>query len=383
MKTLDYNAFKRLSDVHEARCISILMPVHQKGVEVLNKEDQLLYKNLLKEAQLQAQAKGYAGSLFDKVLSKAADLLTDNEFWRHQEAGLAVFVADDMMEAYPLSGTLNPVVGVGHQFLVKPLIPFLRQDPAFFLLVLGLEGVRLFQMDNSQIEEVRLAVPKGILEVSGSDVVEDKVGMHSGGGRKGGMVYHGYGEGKDDRKMERDAYFHETAGVINEWLANRELPLVLAGLPDQVAMYRKHNTYRNVFPEALTGNPAVAELDGLRKSAVELLRPLVVDEVKEEKKALVQKFYLTERGSCQLAEILPAAMGGRVDTLFIDEDFEQWGIYDQAHAKVVFSEEENLASVSLTNMAAVAVLENGGQVYLEKRKDLPVEESGINALYRY
>jgi hypothetical protein len=89
------------------------------------------------------------------------------------------------------------------------------------------------------------------------------------------------------------------------------------------------------------------------------------------------------RASIDIKKIIPAAVQGKVDTLFLEKNSDIFGIYDLSNGGLSMQEELSTANVSLTNLAARKVFEQGGTVYLLDIKDMPDPSSGLNALFRY
>ncbi|HSN08958.1 MAG TPA: hypothetical protein VLS85_07960, partial [Hanamia sp.] len=82
-------------------------------------------------------------------------------------------------------------------------------------------------------------------------------------------------------------------------------------------------------------------------------------------------------------DIVPEAMHGKIDTLFMLKDQDVFGMVDEVSDQVEYKEGAELAEVSLFNMAAKETFLHGGNVYLVEQEEMPDGFSIINALYRY
>ena len=100
MTLLTKKAFTQLSGVHAPTCISIFIPTHRAGQEVLEKKDQLALKNQLKEVSHNLAGQGYSDQEVKSMLEPAAQLLEDTEFWRHQSDGLALFISEGFFQKF-------------------------------------------------------------------------------------------------------------------------------------------------------------------------------------------------------------------------------------------------------------------------------------------
>ncbi len=72
-----------------------------------------------------------------------------------------------------------------------------------------------------------------------------------------------------------------------------------------------------------------------------------------------------------------------METLFVQNQAEVWGTFDAATREVKINENHEKPNVSLLNMAAIKTFQNGGQVYLVEKDEMPDPQSVINALYRF
>ncbi|MCB0534150.1 MAG: hypothetical protein KDD14_18245 [Saprospiraceae bacterium] len=384
MTTLTRKEFEVLAKVEDSRCVSIFLPTHRNGREVLNHQDQLVFKNLLKQIGADLEKRGYSAKETAAFLSPAQLLLEDGGFWRNQSEGLAVFIATDFLRFYALPLTFEPEYQILHEFYLKPLLPVCMGNPEFYLLTLNFHAVNFYRGTKTGLREIfpENALPQRIEEVVGFDYRQKFLGFHAQGGGTPQTVFHGRGDGKDDKKDEVLAFFRAINKTVTDYLGAETAPLLVASLDYLFPLYEKVSTYPYLFPKHISGNPAYEQPDVLHQQALDLLTTEFEQE-KVLKKDQFLQFHDTPRTSTDIQQIIPAAIGGQVETLFLAKDFETWGIYDNRDASVHLQETQNLSNTLLANLAAVAVLQNGGSVYVEAREGLPLPVSGINALYRY
>lgn len=89
-----------------------------------------------------------------------------------------------------------------------------------------------------------------------------------------------------------------------------------------------------------------------------------------------------ERASTDLNEILPAAFGGRVETLFVADDIESWGHYDARASVALLHDERRPGDFDLIDCAAAETLIRHGQIYALAHRNVPGGEQ-IAAIFRY
>lgn len=384
MTHLDKKHLERLAGVHSRLCISIFIPTHSAGEETLKGQDHLEFKQQLKQVRQKLEGRSLEDFEIDKYMQPLYDLMEDSVYWRHQKQGLAVFSSEDIFENYELPISVESEVHVANSFFLKPLMPMLARNGKFLLLTLELNKVQLYLMTEEGTAHVPLPkdTPARLEEAVGFDYEEKSLQFRSQQQKKQGSVFHGQGEGKEDRKDEILRFFRTIDQGVAEAVGDTTMPLMLAGLDYLLPIYRKANTYAHLSEKQLTIHPSDLQLATLHKEAWNLMGPYFEEEL-EEKKALFLQHQNSSRTSLDLEEVLTMAFRGNVDSLFLDRDFEAWGIYEPKNEQVREGSKEDPANVSLTNLAAIQVFLKGGKVYLLEKEKMPVNYSGIISLNRF
>ena len=385
MTYLTREQFSTLATRDGGRCVSIFMPAHRAGEEVLNKKDRIHLKNLMKQIHLDLEERGFDQRSIDTFMNPLVELSKDEEFWHHQSEGLAIFLSTELCETFHLPFAVEPFYHISYEFYLKPMIPLMMGDGRFFLLTLSLEDLHLYEGNREALRNVTMPepLPKRLEEVVGFDLEETSAGFH--GQRAGGhgqTIHHGQGEGKDDHKGEILEYFREVDRRIMEVLHEEKAPLMLAGMDHLMALYRQVNRYPHLYEEGLSGNPQYTPRPELHKKAWDILA-FHFDQGRRHKAELMNQWAYTDRSSMAVEDIVTAALHGRVDTLFLDKDAMIWGVYDPKDLSLRTQEEQNLSNVEMCNKVAIEVLLHGGEVYLSDKEALPQPVSVMNALYRY
>lgn len=91
---------------------------------------------------------------------------------------------------------------------------------------------RLFEADQYEIKEIRTgdAFPENLLDAVGRDVEQKILQYRSGQTNTGFGLYHGKGEGKEDKEIEIAKYLHVVDHGLNEILDDFSTPLVIASV---------------------------------------------------------------------------------------------------------------------------------------------------------
>jgi hypothetical protein len=367
--------------------ISMFMPMMQR--RAATQQNAIRCKNLLRQAEEQLLANGVRPQEAQELVQPVKQLLADHVFWQRQNQGLALFLAPQIFRAYRVPLSLDELVVVTHRFHIKPLLPLLSGDGHFLVLALSQKEVRLLQGTRYSISEVELqGVPQGIAEALRYDDVEKK-GHHYPGsqGRPAGgvMPLAGHGVGIDDATHEpQDAilrYFQQVDAGLHMFLRNEHAPLVLAGVEYLLPIYHRANTYPYVLEGWVTGNPEGLRPEELQERAWAIVHPhfqQAQDAAANQYRQLVG----TGRASGDIGAVVMAAYDGRVDTLFIAVDRQQWGSFDGESRTVQAHREAMAGDDDLLDVAAMYTLLKRGTIYAVGLDQMP-ECTPAAAILRY
>jgi hypothetical protein len=341
------------------RCVSIYMPTQKAGAET--QQNAIRLKNLLKEAEEKLSEAGMRSVEAREMLKPAEDLLQREEFWQHQEDGLALFIAPGSFKTYRLSREFEELVMVAENFYVKPLLPLLTTEGRFFVLTLSQGGVKLLEGDRSTLTEVNVdELPDNLADALRFDDPEKQLQWHTGTATPAGQgdrpaMFHGHGVGDEDEKERIQRYFQKIASALQDTIAAETRPLVLVGLDFLLPIYRQVNRYPHLVEEGITINPEVLNQEELHSRAWEVVEPFFTQKREE----ALDRFRISagrgsEQASTNLEEIVQAAYGKRVETLFVPLGGRQWGRYDLADNKVELHNEPQAGDEDLLDFAIQA-----------------------------
>lgn len=385
MPILNKEQFESLANFNNNPCISIFIPTERAGKEVLEEEAKLRLKSEWKKVYERLKAMNLGQEKIDKLGKPVEDLIGDRDFWRHQSDGLAIFLADGFFEKHTLPVNFETFSYVADHFYLKPLVPMLNRDSRFYLLAIQLDKVKLYEATQYSIGEVKVddLVPSQLEDRVGYDY-EDKDRKHkTQNNLSGSSTVHGYSPATRDRKNEILRFFRAVDKGIYQILNDENVPLVVACQDSYFPIYKEASRYKHLYQQVVPGNPE-ADYDNmfeLHSGALEVLEPHFRKQMDEK----IEQFneLNPERTSSSPSDILPAIYEGKVDTLFLQNREDLWGNYNENMSSVQIDEESTTANLSLMNLAAMKVVEQGGKVYLMEREFMPSKESKMNAVYRY
>lgn len=384
MKLITKKEIEELEGIQSETCISIFIPTHRVGKEVLERKDVLKLKNQLKDVVNKLKKEEMGPREIETLIAPIQELFENSEFWRHQSDGLAIFRSDNYFKKCMLPVHFEAFNYVANGFYLKPLLPMFVGDGSFFVLALELEKTKLYEQTRHTITEVIIddLVPKRLEDRVGYDFEQKGLQFRSQQEGHGAAAFHGHAEADRDRDNEIQRYFRSIDKGLMTLLNEETKPMVMACQDFLFPIYRKESSYKNLLNTHISVNPSDIDQFKLHQRAWEQVEP-IFDQERRGKIALFKQHEGLGKTSSAVEQIVPAAVNGKIDTLFIHNNEDIWGIYDPEKGQVRVDQVPLPSSVSLLNKAAIKTFLNGGKVYLLEKDQMPDVHSKVNALYRF
>lgn len=365
-------------------CVSIYLPTHVVGADT--RENTIRFKNRLKDAERQLQELGYNEGSAETFLQAAYARVEDNNFWQHQQHGLAVFVSSEGTQEYLLPASPEEITVVAPHVHIKPLLPLLSHDEHFFVLAVSLNDVRLFEASRYRIDEVALPedAPANMADTLRFDYREEHV-EHFTVSAGGASVFQGQGSGKDDRDTNILRFLRSLDNGVRQVLEphGARIPLVFAGDKGIFPVYQQANHYQGLLEDAITGNPDEHDAQTLHQQAWQLLEPRISAQFDRAKANYLQASERdAEHASNVLRDVLLAAFDSRIETLFVAKDSYVWGRYDRDQRHIEVHDAPQSGDSDLLDIVALQTLLMGGQVHVAEQEHLP-NQCQVAAVYRF
>ncbi|MFT2009715.1 hypothetical protein ACMA1I_13630 [Pontibacter sp. 13R65] len=379
-------------NTQNALCLSFYLPTHRAGQETLNGVDSLVFKNQIRKAKELLGKHDVSESEITQYLKPAEELLNDNNFWRHQGEGLAVFITKGFSAHYTLPISMPDEVYVLDQFHFTPILPILSQNGRFFILSLYREKTAFYEATIDKIRQIDVSafMPKSMsttdslkFDVRGNDQDFN----HATTTTNGSNIVHGPGSTKGDEEHERVREFMQDIDN-NLWqiLHNAHEPLILAGVDHYCGIYRNISKYKNIVPQNIhmNENADIESINTIHDKALAIMKPMMQQSHSESLDR-----YLTVAGtgvtSEDIATVAAEAIHGRIDTLFIAPSDPVWGTYNEKSATAEVHAEYQRGDYDLINLAAVKTLSQGGKVFVSNYNGMSElsDGSSVKALFRY
>jgi hypothetical protein len=379
------NDLQRLIQIQDQCCISIFMPTHRSSAQ--REQDQIRFKNLLRQAEKSAGDMYASGSPLSDKLASAGQLLQDESFWRQTADGLALFISTEQFLCYRLPLRFDELLVSANRFHIKPLLPLFSGDGRFYILALSQNEVRLFQC--SRFSAVQIDLPEvadGLRETLRYDEESGtQLQFHTGtagGDRRRPAMFHGHAVDAEDDKDEIIQFFREVDRNLRKILQDETAPLVLAGVDFLLPLYKNAAAYTHLLDEGICGNPESRRPEDLHAAAWKVVQPHFM-KAQKEASARYRRGADTGLTSNDPRQIVPAARHAQVEVLFVALDEQRWGRYDPDRNEVTLHDRALNDSEDLLNLAAVETLTRGGTVYALNSDQLPEPQSSVAALLRF
>ncbi|MGO9019486.1 MAG: hypothetical protein ACLQVJ_14175 [Syntrophobacteraceae bacterium] len=363
-------------------CVSLYLPTHRAGRET--EQDPIRLDNLLRGAEKELVAGGMRSPEARDLLEPALNLRKDGFFTRHLADGLSIFISKGLFRYFRLPIHFNEQLFVGRQFHLRPLAPMLHCCKRFYILTVSRKSVRLLECTEFGANEIELKdVPQGMREALGYDeesrLLFRTVPQASSPG--GVPMFHGHGGGVESEKEDLWHYFQILKDSLHPYLREEEIPLVFAGVDYLFPMFRLVDVYKNTMNEIIEGNSDELDSQELLKRGLQVVSPYF----HREREQAIGRYMDLSGGpltSESLEEIVPSAVSGRIDTLFVDTGVQKWGKYDPVSGQVEVHSGQQNGDEDLLEVAFAHAHLNGGNVYGLGSVEMPGESGGA-AVFRY
>jgi hypothetical protein len=271
-----------------------------------------------------------------------------------------VLRSPDVYHGYWLRGQQKEIIDAGERFHLRPLFAAMAREQSFHLLALSQRHVRLFASTMFQAGEIELpgTVPRNLkewLNARQPDHVMDN--RSTGGPSNGSMKGVLFGTNTDREKHDEYVrhFFKEIDHAVHTVLREGSAPLVLAGVEDDLAIYRRVNTYPHLFEQEVHGSPDGLPLTDVLDRARDLVSRAPSEPLRKVLAELDRRAPLLDP-----QEILDRSREGRAGELVMRED----------------AEDDRL------DLAAVEVLRHGGRVFAVNPAEVPGNAAAA-AVLRY
>ncbi len=382
MRGFNRKKFIELEKVHAPDCVSMYMPTHKAGQAVLEKEDRIRLKNQIRQVKKELKEHQLRENEINALVKPAVEMLGDADLWHNMSEGLAIFLSREGHHIIKCPEPFHEFHFTGDHYHLSPLIPLLNFHFEYYILRLDLEDIRLFRCTNDGSQPLTdTGLPGTMEDVVGHDYEDKSLQFRTGQTGSGSGIFHGHGEGKDDKKKEIRKFFEHLDRELNDFLKGQDTPLLVATAEPLFSLYRSVNSYAGLVDEHILSKESMDEPD-LTRQAREITRKRNMKK-RHQDAARFHELLNNKKSSFELDDIIPASLNGRTETLFILRNTNIWGRYYEDTGVVREHEERKAGDTCLPDLAARKTIVNNGKVYTVTPGEMPDKTGAVNAIYRY
>lgn len=351
-----------------APCITVLLPPYRPGEP--GKPAAAMLKVDLQEAARSLAARKMAEPLIAELLEPLHQLSHEEESLAGSGFPRVIFRSHGVFRQFELPVPPSPFRAcvVGDCFWIRPILRSLALPASVYVLYVTKKDVELMVCGFTEVGSVELpkGTPKTLDEALGFDAPDhDLMNRSFAGPSTGGMqgVQFGTGSGRERKHAHLHDFYRAIDRGVNEVLrssqAGTPAPVVLAGVDEDMAIYRSINTYPNLLEQGIHGSPSAAiSRPMILRHAHDIALFSLERRMAAEMTATRERF-AAARFSIDLDTILRAAAEARVIDLYLDESAQQTGTFEGK----IFGGRANWHNEDLLNVAAVETLAGGGAVH--------------------
>lgn len=376
--------FEKLANTHGLHCVSIYLPMHKDGKEQNARIAQATLKQCIKKVHTDLARHEMDSQEIKKYLKPIEELIADIELWRNPSDGLAIFLDKNELHYFTLPISFEMNTNVSDHFYLKPLLALYNEDDDYYLLELSQDYVKLYEANKYGYQDIYIEdfAPDQLEEAVGFDFRQNMLQFRGGQNAQATGTYQGKNPGNDDIKKELITFFRAIDKGINKIISNKKSPLVIACADPLFGFYKEANTYPTLLENHIAGDSEFKNKTKLHQESWKVVQPYF-KKIKEAKLFQYKELYHTPKTSYQISEIVPAAINGKIDTLFIQNSEDEFGVFDKETNRLMFRKETDLNNASLSDLSAVNTFMQGGKVFFLTPEEMPDAGHPMNALLRY
>ena len=379
MRQPTINDLRHLLEKRPGPCVSVYMATNRTESDSLH--DVQRFRALVREIEKSLKVDCDPKSATE-ILDELNTVASNTNFWRTHQDGLAVLAARGEIHVFRLAATVKDLAVVAPSFHLKPLFRVAQTTARFDVLCISSRTARLYEGDRYELEPVDDAsIPATIEAALGSRVeMNERTGPYREPAGQFTAI-HAHGDKKDEQAVDTERYFR----AVDQALCRRStaLPLVLVGLSEQTAQFRRASRHPRIVPGSVEMHPDAIRDHALRDAVWAVMEPVHTQELLKFA-ADYQAAYAHGRGGGDLSDLGRAAAEGRIGTLLVEADRQVPGRIDPATGAVTYAAPgtNGHGIDDLLDDLAESVLVHDGRIVVLPKDRMPTT-SGAAAIYRY
>jgi len=346
-----------------------------RGREI--RQDPVRLKNLLDESRDRLLDRGMRRPEVEDLLKPGYDLCSDGGFWRHQAQGLALYISPGRFLIHKLPLEVEEAAHINDRFVIRPLLPILAADGRYFVLAVTQERARLYEGSRFALRELDVhELPRGTAGLFGGDypradgTTPMPVTANSGEAPKDAAA----GSQRQVTNDELMNYLKQLSAAMAAYVGGNATPVVLVADERVAGHFLQINKIQSLVQPPIQEHPWSLSPEELHRRSYECVRPLFDKRLKDG----LDRFRMLRgdgsgRGTDEIAQIVTAAVQGRVDQLFLREGAHCWGRYLEESSLTVLHTAQKEGDRELLDFAALNVVGKDGKVFTLPADAMPTD----------
>ena len=355
-------------------CITIVVPI-PTPLELSPR-----MKNAARVVERSLTERGLDSGAVQSLLEPVRELAEAVETARIWSNALILFRSPELFRYFLLHRREPEMQTVEERFQVRPLLAAVTREQRFALLGLNQQHIRILECTQHRAGRAGLRglVPTNLkdwLQMRPPDHVLDN--RSTGGPSIGSMKGVVFGTSSDrEREDKYLAHFFKAVDEgVNKLLPERTERLLLAGVEEEVALYRRVSVYPRIFKNAVEGSPDGVSDAELHRRAMDAVMG-EPSEALEKSLSHFEKHRDDVRVVSDVRAVIKAAWEGRVSDLFVSERAEFRGAWNPETLEADPTDPRE----DLLNAAALQTLLQGGEAFSLEEKEMPDGRDAIAVL---
>jgi hypothetical protein len=392
---MDYfgkDQYKELLQVQQGPAVSIFVKIDRQNNK--GKNNQLAFRDQVERAKALAEER-YSDEEFRPVGEMMDRWLNEEPFWGELSKGVAAFFSPEMERVYRLGSEVDNETVVSDTFHTSPMLRSMLKPERYWVLVLDRQNTKLFEANESQIEQVSLGdIPTSMDEALQLDFTSQRSQNREQGAANPGGAPSSISGSKPAFQSQNDEgdldprYLSEFSRIIDkglqDLLRNSPGPVILAAPEKLQGHYRKESELSNLAEEGLQESLVHLKPAQIHEKTWPLAKKSAetkLDELLE----LWEREYNKGKAETDLQQIAKRTIMSQVRFLFIEEGRRIWGELDRDQGGIEVESEglanQNGSHADLLDELAEFVIAHGGEAYVLPKAQMP-SDTGAAAILR-
>ena len=241
-------------------CITLLLPPYRPGEP--SEPAAALLKTDLQAAAHQLAARKVPEPLIGELLEPLRQLSHEEESLTGTGFGRVIFRSPGLFRQFELPVAPSPAQActVGGCFWIRPILASVALPSTVYVLEVTKKAAALLACSFTGVAKIELpeGTPKTLDEALGFKAPDhDLINRSAAGPSTGAMqgVQFGTGSGRETQHAHLHDFYRMIDRGVSELLRWNKAPLVLAGVDEDVNIYRAVSTYSNLLEQGIHGSP--------------------------------------------------------------------------------------------------------------------------------